>query len=981
MTSFLKRIAKAYFDNEKDNLADYCFIFPNKRSGTFFSHFLNELNDDTTPVFEPKITTISDFIADFSDYVEASRYDLLFTMYNEYAKLSREIEDFDRFVFWGDMLISDFNDVDRYLADAPMLFKNITDYNTINTDFLTDEQKLIVKQYWGIELPAGDPESFWTHLNEKGEPRTNRESFVRLWEILYPLYSGYRKSLADRGLCYSGMQYKEVADRFKLMQAEDFPYGRVIIVGFNVLSMTEIKIFERLRDLGIGDFYWDFDMPEAFKANRSATFFLKKYVKEFKSLYDISLDDLPVPEIEIISVPSNVGQVKLTGKILEEMIESGDIADKTNAIDTAIVLPSENLFIDLLHSVPESIGSVNITMGYPLRMTSIATLLRNITMMHMRAKKVRDIWCFFYEDVKDVLSHPLLKTIAPASCTAIIDCIDKNKMFMIPVDWINSNFEELSTLFFPVEQQHSGDQVFEYLCHLVDFISERLEKLNEDGSSALELGFLTRYRISLDQLHNAINKYGIKMKENTFFHLIERTINAESVNFIGEPLKGLQIMGVLETRALDFDNVILLSMNERIFPRKHYTRSFIPDVLRRSYGLSTLEFQECIYAYYFYRLISRAKRVKLLYDSRTSGLKGGEMSRYLYQLLYLCDSKSISRKNAYYDMPPLNVSDRLSVVKNDVIMSRLNRYLSTGDDRLSLSASAIKMYLNCPLEFYFHYIEHIRPEDEVTDYMDESTFGTIVHQVSEYSYKRLKGDMPELEVTAPLLDRLKREVTELEKLITLATNQHYHHLPSQRSDDEPYLNLTPLHGEAKVVGEVIREFIIKMFELEKSLTPFYFLEGEHKFHARMPIDSERAFNIGGSIDRIDRLADGKTLRIIDYKTGGDDSAFKDVDDMFSDKKAILQLFLYCNGLACEMKKDVPIQPVLYLFKKFSTDGILPVRQGVDPVTDYRKLNDDVMEMLRENLSELFDPEIPFEPDPSKEHCHFCNYKEICGQAK
>lgn len=981
MKSFLQRIAKAYFDNEKDNLAEYCFIFPNKRSGTFFQHFLNSMNDEPVPVFEPHITTISDFIADFSDYVEASRYDLLFTMYNEYARLSPDIEDFDRFVFWGDMLISDFNDVDRYMADAPMLFKNITDYNEISTDFLTDEQKLIVKQYWGVDLPLGNPESFWSHLNEKGEPRTNRDSFVKLWEILHPLYTAYRKNLADRGLCYSGMQYKEVADRFKLMQAEDFPYKRIIIVGFNVLSTSEIKIFERLRDLGIGDFYWDYDLPDAFKENRSATFFLKKYVRKFRSLYDISLDEVPMPEIEIISVPSNVGQVKLAGKMLAEMATDGQISDASNAIDTAIVLPSENLFIDLLHSVPESISSVNITMGYPLKLTSIATLMRNITMMHIRAKKVRDTWSFFYEDVKDVLSHPLLKAIAGDSCREIISLIDENKMFTIPVDWINGNFEDLSTVFFPVEDQQSDDSVFEYQCRLVDFIAGRLKELDDNGSAAMEFGFLTRYRISLDLLHNAIKKYDIKMKENTFFHLIERTINGESVNFIGEPLKGLQIMGVLETRALDFDNVILLSMNERIFPRKHYTRSFIPDILRRSYGLSTLEFQECIYAYYFYRLIARATHVRLLYDSRTSGLKGGEMSRYLYQLLYLCDSSNIVRSNAYYDMPPLKNAEGLSVVKTDEIMSRINRYLSTGDDRISLSASAIKKYLNCPLEFYFHYIEHIRQEDEITDYMDESTFGTIVHEVSEFSYKRLKGNRPELEVTAEILDSLQREVTELEKLITSATNHYYHHLPSQSPEGEPYLNLTPLHGEAKVIGEVIREFIIKMFELEKALVPFYFIEGEHKFNARIPIDETRAFNISGSIDRIDRLADRRTLRIIDYKTGGDDSSFKDVEELFDDKKAILQLYLYCNSLAGELKKDIPMQPILYLFKKFSTEGITPVKKGGEPVTDYRELNGEVMTMLKERLSPLFDREIPFEPDPSKEHCHFCNYREICGQAQ
>lgn len=998
MNSFLKRIAEAYVCHERENLADFCFIFPNKRSGTFFRDFLNGINPGDKPFFEPAIMTISDFVSFFSEYVEASRYDLLFTLYNEYARLTDEIDDFDRFVFWGDMLISDFNDVDRYLVDADMLFKNMTDYTEIATDFLSDEQKEIVRRYWGVDLTQGNPEQFWKHLNENGEPRTNRDSFVRLWEILAPLYRNYKKSLSERGLCFPGMQYKEVAKRLKSMSADDFPYKRIIIVGFNVLSTTEIKMFERLRDLGIGDFYWDFDMPEPFKTNRSASYFIKHNIKEFPSMYDISLQSLPLPEIEIVSVPSSTGQVKLTGKLLADMVADGTIAAPDNAIDTAIVLPSEELFINLLHSIPAELSSVNITMGYPLRLTSIAAMMRNIMSMHIRAKKVRDRWCFFYEDIKNVVAHPLLKAIDSDTCERLSATIDDNRLFTVPVDMLARDFSELAALFFPVDEMQSSGKVFDYVCGLIDFITESLGRIgNAAGSesTAMEIGFLSRYRQSVAQLREATRRYGIRMKERTFFHLIERTVNAESVNFIGEPLKGLQIMGVLETRALDFDNIILLSMNERIFPRKHYTRSFIPDVLRHSYGLSTTEFQECIYAYYFYRMIARARKITLMYDSRTSGLKGGEMSRYLYQLMYLYPTDRLTLRNAFYDVPSLTADREIVIKKTDEIMARVNRYLADSEEKIYLSPSAINKYLSCPLSFYLHYVEHVRVEDDINDYMDESTFGTIVHEVSELSYKRLKGGNRFLYVTPDVLHRLREEDIELQKLITGSINRHYNRLPSLDGEEQPYRNDTPLFGESRVIGDIIKEFIIKMFELEEELTPFEFIEGEHRFRTSIRLDEKRELNITGSIDRIDRKSDG-TLRIVDYKTGSDDIMFRDFNDLFQpvsansgSRKGILQLFLYCNALAVEKKYNGPIQPILYLFRKFATDGIKPVRmeegrgrgKTVAEIADYREFNDKVMELLRERLGELFDRDVPFRPTPHPTHCKYCNFKSICGLAQ
>lgn len=991
MQSFLSKIAQVYCARESDAMLNYCFIFPNKRSGTFFRKFLAEHTPAGQPMIEPEVTTISDFIAEFSDKIEASRYDLLFTLYNEYNRLTDEIEDFDRFVFWGDMLINDFNDVDKYMVDAHELFANVKHLKEINSDYLTDEQKQIINEYWGENLPLGSSERFWTHVTNDGEPHKNRDDFMKLWQVLAPLYDNFRTNLAKRRLCYSGMQYREAADNLKRLTRDDIPYSRVVIVGFNVLSIAEVKIFERLRNLGIADFYWDMNFPEFIRENNSAVHFIKKYIKKFPSRYDLNQEPVTtLPKVEIIGVPSNVGQVKLIGRMLEKMAVDGTVSNPSNAIDTAVVLPSEELFIELLHSLPPVYTSVNITMGYPLKLTPMAALLRNIVSMHLRAKKIRGEWCFFHEDIKDVISHSLLTAIAGKTCEAIKEYLNTNRLFTVSAKDLRELFPELSTIFYPVDDLKEAGKVFDYTLTLIQFIDDALQLTSDDKERhALEHGFLTRYRQSVEQLARVAAKYDITMKENTFFHLIERTVSGESVNFIGEPLNGLQIMGVLETRALDFDNIIIPSMNERIFPRKHYTRSFIPDLLRRCYGMATIEFQECIYAYYFYRMISRASNVTLLYDARTAGARSSEMSRYLYQLLYLYPDGNVRHRNAFFDIPATGRNKPLEIKKSPDIMRRINRYLASSDEKRYLSPSSINCYINCPLQFYLQYVCDLYIDDDVVDYMDESTLGTIVHRVAELSYKRCRGDKPEIKITSELLDSLMNEKVELERLITRSINESYNKLPNNSPNpDSEYVNDTPLFGQALVIGRTIVHFMKKLFELEKQWTPFYFVEGEKKYRCTYKLNDKITVNLTSTIDRIDRIVDNneERVRIVDYKTGSDNTDVKEFTNLFektgSDKraKAVLQLFIYSNVYAMDNNYHGPLQPMLYCFRQFSINGIQPVKIAKEPLTDYRIYNEEFKKRLSAKLSDLFNPEVPFTPNPHSDTCKYCKFKLICGQA-
>ncbi len=994
MHTFLSRIAAAYTKNvSAEDMSDMCFVFPNKRSGTFFRKALEDAYNSNTPRIEPQITTISDFVAELSDKVKAGRFELLFTLYGEYCRLSGEVDDFDKFVFWGDMLLADFNDADMYMADTSSLFKNLKDIKEIGTDYLSPEQRDVISRYWNMPIPIADPDQFWNHIRNDGEPRTNRDSFLKLWEILHPLYSAFCKQLDKNGLSFSGRQYREIATRLSPSSENRpyIPYTRVIFIGFNVLSVSEVKIFEGLAASGIADFYWDCDFPDDMgDIMQQATTFIRRYKRSFQSRYNITPAEKPeCPDITIVSVPSAVGQVKYTGSLLRKMADDGSIHNPANATDTAVVLPAENMFIDLLHSLPPNLPSVNITMGYPLKLTSVAQLVRSVTAMHLRANKVNGKWCFFYEDVTEVLSSPLLASVLGENCEILRDAIERDRLFSIPTNYIEEKSPALLPVFYPVNDLRDADAVFNYSLSMVDFLHGLLSKKTADNadntSGNLELGFLAAYRRALETLQSIATKHGVKMHDSTFFQLIERTIASETVNFVGEPLQGLQIMGVLETRALTFNNVIMLSMNERIFPQRHINRSFIPEVLRRSYGMCTSEFQECVFAYHFYRLIAGAKRVTLIYDTRTQGINSGDMSRYLYQLIYKFPVGKLHIEHAYFEMPSQTTTKPLEVKKTSRIMDIINLYKSPNEPKRALSASSINDLVACPLLFYFKHVEKLNVSDDIVEYMDEGLFGTILHEIAEQSYRRFQSGNAPLHVTAQLLDRLISEKLELQKLITGSINKNYNRLPSVNPPGQPYSNPTALVGEARVIGNIMQKFMILLFKEEKKRAPFYFVNAEHKIAHYINISPGLGINLNGSIDRIDRLADG-TVAIIDYKTGNDNIAVKQLSHLFdtvSDKdgheKAILQLFIYCNAYRETTGYNGPIKPCIYKFRALESEGLNDVTIEGMALNNYLDFNNEVTNKLSDILTKLFDSDEPFRAIPHQSHCRYCKYGALCGQ--
>lgn len=1024
---FLRQVAKAYADNEREHLADFCFIVPNKRSGVFLSKYFSEVltADGTEAALTPSVITISDFISELSDKTEMSRIEMLFILYEVYSDIVRKhmtdadiasgkgLVDFNRFQYWGDILINDFGDVDRYLVDARQLFRNIESLKEISANYLTEEQLEVIRRYWNEELVPEPVKEFWNHavhVNSRRDGKAankNVAGFVKLWQVMLEVYDSFRNRLSAEGLGYGGMIYREVAEMLKEADADDFDCDRYIFTGFSVLSKSEQSIFTSMQRLGIADFYWDYASPAMYIKGNRASRFISRYVKEYPSLYRVGLDkETDFPDITVVAVPSTFGQAKTVVPILKRLYPqrfgaASPAGSPDPALeDTAIVLPDENLVSPLLNAIPEAISTVNVTMGFPLSHTTVASLIKNIVSMQLRARELRSVDTFFFEDVIALLSHPLIRSRYAAVCDKIVATINKQRIFNVPVTFFdNAEYAGVRQVFSIVKNLNDSDGVIDYLDNLLlwlaDVISpgyrnyevpdasdeaDEAEVTGHNRSTRLELQYIQSYRAAVDELRRLNERYlksgKLFLEDKTVFHLAERILGNQSVAYEGMPLKGLQVMGVLESRGLDFDNIILTSMNERIFPRKHYAKTFIPDALRKGYGMATIDHQESMYAYYFYRLIARARHVYLLYDARTSGLRAGDMSRYINQIKYQFPADKVRFTGSQYRMAPTK-PDVLSVSKTPAIMRELQRFMSKKNSRF-LSAHSLNTYINCPMQFYLANIERYYPENDVHDFMDEGTYGTIVHEVAERMYIELKGDSESLPLTPEVYRKLS-DKKMLEEYVARSIRTHYLCLPP----DDP----NPLFGDSAIFQKLIVRTLLKMFEREQELSDVEFMAGEDSKYVRLKVNDRFTINLNYRIDRVDRVCAPGTepmIRIIDYKTGSDKTSAVNIDRLFAhgkaseQPKAIFQLLLYCNAFAQNEGFDGPIQPYIYRLRRVAVEPFKPLVINRLPVNDYRDINDDFLDRLGRLLDEIYDPGVPFRAFPEKDNCKYCKFKELCS---
>ncbi len=1001
MTPFLKQIADAFVASRSESLIDYCFVFPNKRCSAFFTEYLTQSMPAMSVM--PAMTDIESLVLDITHSVTASRIEQLFMLYDCYRTIARDSGSddnlyFDSFLTWGESVLSDFNDVDRYLVNASELFCNIERFKEISANYLTEEQVNIINRYWHDPIKFNAESRMWNHIDKETTPGFT--GFMRLWNVLYKLYRLFRERLIGRGLCYSGMAYRRAVEMLKSGEAR-LTCKRYVFVGFNVLSTSEEQIFTWFKNNGKGDFYWDYDSPAFTGKNSPAAEFVGKYVKIFPSDKSIGYDfashaPSDFPEISVIGVPSALGQVKEAGRLLAELIgENPEEFKGDKARRTALVLPDENLLVPLLYSLPQSAGRPNITMGYPMKNTPVASLIKNLIKLQDRTRTVKGEPAYYFEDLKSLLAHPVLLASFPTECEEIVRRINRFHIFNFNRRVLVDDYPSLADFFIIFDEMD-----LEQSMRNIEKMLNRLKELTAGRDDKLEHAFVLNYIKSFERIRELSLNYDIILSRSSIFQLLQRMATGEVVHFAGEPLKGIQVMGLLETRALDFENLFILSMNEKVFPRKIHSRSFIPGEMRSAYGMSTIDNQEAIFAYYFYRLLTRCKRVKLIYDARSGGAVG-EMSRYLYQLLNIHSPAGISHEVKSYAIGA-QTERMISFAKTPDMIEKINRFKTRGSGAW-LSPSAINRYIECPLGFYLQYVENYRPDDDLKNYIDEGTYGTILHDVARRLYNRFTEN-GKIKVTPALInDIIGRfsDVIEHEVVASILT-QYYKH--DKSSLPTSGLRLSSLPGDSEVLAEIMKNFVIKMLRREAESDEFgnfEYLGGEEDFHEHLVISDRLAINLKGSIDRIDRISpewsDSPVIRIVDYKTGSDDVAVPSIGSLFDindskRSKVLLQLMLYCNAYSAKHGHEGVIVPFVYRLKTLSTDPFEYMTIKGEPIHDYRThlysdethdsigLNELFLSELDRVLYPLFDPETPISQTKNADKaCKYCKFFGICDK--
>lgn len=964
MKPFLYQVATLFYLQYGAEIHRLAFVFPNRRAGLFFQKYLSEISEK--PLFSPSILTINDLFMQLSGKHPADKIQMLFRLYELYKQRSGSSESFDEFIYWGEMLLNDFDDIDKYMVDARMLFRNVSDLKSLDDDFnyLSPEQVQAIRSFWSSFYPKGDS--------------PNQQHFLELWEILYDLYAGLRTSLAKDGCGYDGMIFREVVEQLEKEPMSDFPFDQVVFVGLNALSVSEERLLLALQKKGVADFYWDYVGPWVTDPDNKASFFLERNLRLFPSCMQLPATEPVQAEIRVMGVPSAIGQAKQVYPILQALADEQQLTDES-ALRTAIVLPDEHLLVPVLNAIPEAIQHINVTMGYPLAGTPVAALMEYILTLQKNIRHIDRVPVFYFRDVLPILNHQYVMAAAPEEVSQLVkDMTAGNRIYVHAADL--NRHELLSILFTPVQ---NTEELSDYLIHVLEALNAclRNNRPNPDDEEMIststqttvdiEQEFIFHYFATVNRMKEVMREAKIEMRLDTYFRLLKRMTDLITIPFEGEPLSGLQVMGVLETRALDFDRLIILSMNEGIFPLKKAANSFIPYNLRRGFGLPTYEHQDSVWAYHFYRLIRRAEQVTLLYDTRTTGLQTGEVSRFVHQLRYHYQYPLIDEL-VVYDVASSAVPP-ISVQKTAEVEKLLSDFLSGGPR--ALSASAINTYLDCPLKFYFSVLEQIQEEDEITETVERDVFGSILHKVMEDLYAPFKGKL----VTADLLKLLRKDQPLLTGTIARAFAELFFKSPVVR----------PLEGENFLTGEMIRKYAEKILEQDARFTPFHYIESEKKVRATITLSDKRIVQLKGFIDRVDSL--DRVLRIVDYKTGSGKLEFESVEGLFDKEakdrpKAVMQVFLYA-WMYQQLPEytGMPIQPAIYYLRTLFQRSFNPVveqkkgRGKADKVNSFQDFVADFEDKLRQCLDEIFNLDIPFTQTETGKACAYCSFRGLCGK--
>ncbi|NOS85393.1 MAG: hypothetical protein HOP31_09665 [Ignavibacteria bacterium] len=943
MKPFLDKLAGELLGKHGNDISALQIVFPSRRAGLYFKKYLSERIK--SPVWAPVTCGISEFIKENSDQLIADDLTLIFELYEVYKEYTEDVT-FDKFYPWGEIILRDFDEIDKNLAEADYLFRILKEHKKVEEDF---------------EYNVADLDEFYRFWNSFSEKDITglQDEFIKTWEILGKVYHQFRARLISKNICYEGMAYRKLFEKVKT-KAYTTGYKKIIFAGFNQLNKCEEGIIKDLLEQGIAEVYWDADKYYIEdKLQESGKFLRENFVNlslNEPNWIENSLAESAI-NIRMIGSPLEVSQAKVLGSELEKLKQDG-------SLKTAIILPDDSLLMPVLRSIPSNINAINITMGYSFKNSLLYSLFELLRDLNLNSRGEGKSIEFYHKDIIGVLLHPYIRETAPEVINAAINSINKRNVIYASAKYLDSFFSTsidiVDTLFTSAQ---TANESYNYLNGIIVKLSEVISK--SSYSNIYENEFLNKASIELNRIKDIIDKYTAEIESETFWNILLENSKRMKIPFSGEPLEGIQIMGMLETRSIDFDNVFILSVNEGILPAEMSSSSFIPFALRKAFKLPVSEDTEADYAYYFYRLLQKAKNVTLIYNTETGVISAGEKSRFIMQV-----ESELAPKNKNITVQSLLLEVDIELPKRkEITIEKTPQVLELLKNQKQYSATTLSTYINCPLQFYFKKAARLKEEEEVEEYFSAAAFGNIFHELMDILYRDDVGR----EVTREMIDS---------KITSIGSNYDdlWKKACEKLSEYKEFAKIK--QGKNLLYKSVIKKLLGSVLNNDRSETPFKIIELETAAERKVSLNINgevTEVTLYGRLDRVE-MKDGIT-RIIDYKTGTVDSAKQnskvtDVDHVnriFADiklKENFQQLFyasLYLNS-----NKNSKLIVGIYPLKKIS-GGVFWFEE--EPISaDKKKLFEDNLTLL---LNKIFDKNTPFIQTTDIEHCKYCPYKSIC----
>ena len=910
------------------------------------------------PIWSPSYISLDELFGDLSSLSKESQIRAVCTLHEIFCRLTGSTEPLDDFFYWGELMLADFDDIDKNHVEAERLFVNLANIKDIEGqfDYLTPEQRELLSR-------------FFSGLHSEAQQTELKRRFIELWQVMGKIYEELRTTLSTRGVAYEGMLYRDGIEHF---DASRLTYDHYIVVGFNVLNHVEQELFDHLKESCKALLYWDYDLHYYDNVHHEAGTFVRENILRYGNALEASelYDNLRhLPEITYISASTDNAQARyLNTWISDNLTEREE--------ETAVVLCNEDIVQPVLHALPcDKVKNVNITMGFKLAQTAPYTLMTAFLNLHTKGFDETQ-GMYMLSEVVTLLSHPYILQLFPEAEALRNKLLQSKRLYINPSD---HEYEDVR-LKALLTQPTSNHALLTTLAMLIDNAGRLFASSSDRESHMVQLA-----EESLFQIHRTIENFKALIEEGTLritaktlVRLMQRMMSQVSIPFHGEPAIGLQVMGVLETRNLDFRHLILLSANEGKLPRSAHESSFIPYNLREAFGMNTIQRQNAVYAYYFYRAIQRAEKVTIVYNNGTDGMNKQEPSRYIMQLQVEFPGKL----SAYELHSPSQATSNTAIAVEQTADTRHKlqehfRYQPDKKPVFRLSPSTLNDYLDCRLRFYLKHIEGLNPPEEVNTDVDVAALGTIFHKSAELAYDKLteRGNT----IIREDIETLLKESHHIERFVDEAFRTEFFH-------SEPNVPLK-YNGTQLIVRHVICSYLRQLLTIDKRRTPFKYIESEKKIREVYPINSHGTqLNVllGGTIDRIDSKQDEsgrEVTRILDYKTGGSQKKIKSIDELFQRDKPrdgyVFQAFYYSYLMSREYRC---IAPSLLFMRNTSDEAFEPhILIDQHAVEDFSVYYDQFEQLLRETIEEIFNSDIPYTATTNADACKYCKFTALCGK--